>query len=163
MKHLLGISIFIIACFAVFLDGMGEGIRNNINDSRTIWHAYNGFSMLFYAVSFLLMIYQRTPVSELMIKKFRFTDYLKKCGYCLLLLIGLRFAVFDYVHNYFFGVNIFYVGETSFLDKIYANYILQFFPPVFLFILKIFIFIILFFEISLVLKKENYGRKQPWH
>jgi hypothetical protein len=154
MKNLFGILVFIIACASVYLNGMSEGLRN-LNNCNVLWHYLNVAYLIGYALTLILMIYQNTSTYKYYESRKPKLDFIKDCLYVLLLIALLRWVGFNYVHNYYFEVGFFYIGETSMLDKLYLNYISPWFPPVFVLTLKIFTFIILFFQISMIKLKRK--------
>lgn len=150
-----GLIAFVSLVLGVLFDGMSDGLMNAHNNAVN-WHTAEVFSMVFYFVAICCYIAKELYIQS----SFTFKSYCKTCLIMLGLFALTRFSLFDYVHNYFFNVNIFYVGSTSFIDKMYVNYVAKFFPPAFLLMLRLFIFIILFFRITDILyKNKNHDRK----
>lgn len=144
------ITFLLIVC-AVFFDGMADGLRNAMRNDIN-WHWVEIASMISYALAMLTYLYAKIRN----VVHLYFRNYAIMCGIMIIEFVAVRFALFDYVHNYFFDVNMLYVGNTSFIDKFYMDYISVIFPPAFLLMLKLFIFIVIFIRITEIF---YHGRK----
>lgn len=147
-KKLFGIVIFIVAIASVYFDAMSDGIRN-YDSTRSIWHLYKATGLLLYAITFMLMVYQTTFYYFNIKTNLRL--FFRDLVNCLAYIMLLRFALFDYIHNWYFKVNMMYVGNSATLDIFYNKLVAFWFPPSALFTLKIAIFVFLFFKITMII------------
>lgn len=145
---LLGLISYISIVIAVFFDAMSDGMRNSGDEYFLNWHTSKAISMMFYFVAVCSYIAKEFTLNE----KFYYKGFAIMCIIMLVEFVGIRFCIFNYVHNYFFGVNIFYIGKTSFIDSMYLKYIVNYFPPTFVMMFKFFIFTVLFIRISSLFK-----------
>ncbi len=140
---IFGLISLLSVVLAVFFDAVSDATRNNDNFLIN-WHTSEVLNMLFYFSAICFYIAKELVIQE----RFTFRSYALTCAIMLLEFAFMRFVLFDYIHNYFFNVNIFYVGNTSFIDQLYLKYIANFFPPSFLLMLRLFIFIVLIVRIT---------------
>jgi hypothetical protein len=149
---MLTVAFFSFVLAFVF-EGLSHGIRTrecysdastNKKSLNTQWHFFNVVFivlLIFGVFSYIWSYFYEVPLNQLQLPR----DFLIEAGFTITHVALMRFCIFNYSYNFGAKKSIFYIGETSKFDIFYSKYIMKFYPPVFVFLTKVFILTGVFF------------------
>lgn len=149
----IAIIAYTFLSFAFVCEGLSHGWRwresftpSNEEAKRLnkYWHKAN----VLFIGCFTLGIYLIQLGSDYS-WKYRFDRYfLYDIGFTIVYVILVRWVLFAPVNNLAKGEALNYIGSTAWGDRMYRKYIMKYFPPIFIAIVRFMLFAVLFANIS---------------